>query len=208
MKKFLMAQACALLLAVGVPAAGGDLGGVVIAPPTGDDWTLVQANSQSLVWMKRTGDPDITFGVALLTRPITTDFATRADFADWVRRAAETNPDPDRFHLLKNDVLAGQDVDDNCVRYHRVIEDRSAGEGPDTALRLEVTGVACRHPEEPMRYFDAQYSGRMPLPAHLPQALTEEGTSFLDSLGFSGVPEDGDWSLAEGEPARTQREET
>ena len=92
-------------------------------------------------------------------------------------------------------------------RLNKIIRGKR-GVTPDTALRLEVTGVACRHPEEPMRYFDAQYSGRMPLPAHLPQALTEEGTSFLDSLGFSGVPEDGDWSLAEGEPARTQREET
>jgi len=208
MKKICLAQACALLLAVCVPAAGEDLGGVIIAPPDGADWTLVQANSQSLVWMKRTGDPDITFGVALLTRPIATDFATRSDFADWVRRAAETNPDPDRFHLRQNEVLTGDDVEDNCVRYHRVIEDRLAGEDPDTALRLEVSGVACRHPDEPMRYFDAQYSGRMPLPVRLPPTLAKEGRSFLDSLGFSGVPEDGDWSLAEGEPVRTQREKT
>lgn len=208
MKKIRMTQVCALLLAVCVSAASEDLGGVMIVPPAGDEWLRVQANSQSLVWMKRTGNPDITFGVALLTRPIATDFASRADFADWVRRASEANPDPDRFRLIRNDVFTGQDVAENCVRYHRVIEDRSAGEQPSAALRLEVTGVACRHPDEPMRYFDAQYSGRMPLSTRLPQALTEEGQSFVDSLDFSDVPDDGDWSLAEGQPSKTRREET
>ena len=31
---------------------------------------------------------------------------------------------------------------------------------------------------------------------------------IIDSLDFSEVPDDGDWSLAEGQPSKTRREET
>ena len=169
-----------------------------IAEPVGEAWVQVQLNSYSAVWMKHTGDPSISFGLALLTQPVERPFGSPAEFAAWVRAQKGNNPDPERFETLRNDVAPGGDDRPTCVRYETVVLDKSPGGGEP--LRLEIGGLACLHPDAPERYYDAQYSGRTPGSARLSQTLLREGWAFVNSLEFI-APE----SEEEAPPAETPR---
>ncbi len=175
-----------------------DFPGMSIEPPAGDRWVQVQRTTHTLVWMRRTDHADMTMGVALLTQRVNGEFGSHEDFSRWVRRTKESNPDPRRFRLVSSVIEPAGDRWPSCVRYATVIEDRGAGGGEESFLRLRVAGVACLHPEEPGRFVDAQYSARMPSGMELSAELEAEGQAFVDSLIFRPAPADGDWSLGDG----------
>jgi hypothetical protein len=160
---------------------------VEVHEPRGEEWTRVQSNAYSTVWMKRTGRPDVSFGLAVLSQQIVTVFDTPEAFADWVRTQKAANPAPDRFETLRNDVSPAGDDRPSCVRYETVVLDSTPGGG--RPLRLEIGGLACLHPDAPDRYYDVQYSGRTPQTMGLDAALLREGRSFVDSVRFTSPDE-------------------
>lgn len=190
--------ACLLLFLASGPAFGDGPPFVEVAEPVGETWVQVQHNSYSAVWMKRTGDPSISFGLALLTQPVENPFDSPAAFAAWVRAQKASNPDPERFETLRNDVAPAGADRPTCVRYETVVLDRSPGGGEP--LRLEIGGLACIHPQAPDRYYDVQYSGRTPDSARLSRTLLREGWAFVNSIEFI-APE----SVDEASPAETPR---
>lgn len=194
-----------LILTAGA-ARGDDFPGISVDPPETDAWIQVQQNAASLVWMRRTGRPDLSMGVALLTQRMDRGFASHDAFVDWVRSRKEANPDPERFRLVDNRVAPAGGGLPTCARYATVIEDRTATGPGEPDLRLQVTGLACLHPDHPRRYYDIQYSARMPAGVPLPAELAREGRAFVESARFRTPPEDGDWSLGEGAPAVATRE--
>jgi hypothetical protein len=196
-----------LLLLAGV-AVADDFPGVSVTPPATGAWVQVQRTARSLVWMRRTDIENVSLGVALLTQPLERAYASRDEFIDWVRRTKEANPDPSRFRLVSNEMKPADGALDTCVRYATVVEDAAAGGGPGGLLKLEVTGLACRHPGDSARYFDIQYSTRMPVDNTLPGELLGEARAFLDSVNFLAPPADGDWSLGEGTSEHPRREAT
>jgi hypothetical protein len=195
-----------LFLLVGRSGAA-DFPGIAVSAPSADNWLPVQRNAHAVVWVRRTGIEDLTMAVALLTQSMAQSFATGQEFLDWVTASKEANPDPSRFRLVSNRVApAAGEGRTTCVTYVTVIEDLSGGPGGE--LRLEVSGLACLHPEQPMRYYDIQYSARMPVGASLPAELSLEGQQFVDSVRFSAPPPDGDWSLGEAAASPRRREAT
>lgn len=176
---------------------------VEVREPRGEEWTRVQSNAYSAVWMKRTGKPDMSFGLAVLSQQIVTDFDNLKAFADWVRTQKAANPAPDRFETVRNDVSPAGDDRPTCVRYETVVRDRMPGGG--RPLRLEIGGLACLHPEAPDRYYDVQYSGRTRDTGRLDATLLREGRSFVDSLRFT-TPDEKHTPAAGPEPV--EREST
>lgn len=196
-----------LLLLAGV--AGADaFPGISVTPPATGAWVQVQRTARSVVWMRRTDVENVSLGVALLTQPLERAYASHDEFIHWVRRTKEANPDPSRFRLVSNTMKPAGGALDTCVRYETVVEDASTGGGPGALLRLEVAGLACLHPGDSARYFDIQYSTRMPVGNALPGELLVEARAFVDSVNFLAPPADGDWSLGEGTTEHRRREAT
>jgi hypothetical protein len=175
---------------------------VEIREPRGAEWARVQSNAYSAVWMKRTGKPDISFGLAVLSQQILTVFDSPGAFADWVRTQKAANPAPDRFDTVRNDVSPAGVDRPTCVRYETVVLDRTPGGRPQ---RLEIGGLACLHPEAPDRYYDVQYSGRTPDTMRLDATLLREGRSFVDSVRFTTPDEK---HAPAGGPEPVEREST
>lgn len=176
---------------------------VQVSEPRDEAWIQVQSNAYSAVWMKRTGIPDISFGVAVLSQQITTEFDTPEALADWVRTQKSANPAPDRFETVRNDVAPAGGDRPTCVRYETVVLDRTPGGGGP--LRLEIGGLACLHPEAPDLYYDVQYSGRTPDSMRLDDTLLREGRAFVDSVRFT-APEEA--KEPTGKPGPVEREST
>lgn len=195
-----------ILMCLACFGVADDFPGMSIEPPVGDQWAQVQRSINTLVWMRNTERADVTMGVALLTQRVNGEFASHEDFTRWVRQTKESNPDPRRFRLVSNRIAPAERELKSCVRYTTVIEDRTGGAGPESSLRLQVAGVACLHPEDPTRFFDVQYSARMPGGTELPSELQEEGQAFVDSLTFRSPPADGDWSLGDNVSAPATRQ--
>jgi hypothetical protein len=202
-----MAVPAVILVLICGTSRADDFPGFSVTPPSPADWMQVQRNAFSIVWMRRTGNPDLSVGVAVLTQSMSRVFESPAQFIEWVTLSKEANPDPGRFRLVSNQVApADGEGLASCARYSTVIEDSSGG--PDAVLRLEVAGLACLHPEQPGRYFDVQYSARMPTGESFPEAMVREGQAFVDSFRFAAPPPGGDWSLGPATPAPGRRQET
>ena len=201
-----LAWVATALLLWAVVAGAEDFPGISVEPPQGGSWVQVQRDIASLVWMRQTGRPDVSLGVALLTQGLDERFADHDEFLAWVRRTKGANPDAGRFRLVSNQVSPAGAEFETCARYTTLIEDRSAARAVGTALRLDVSGLACLHPDEPGRYFDIQYSVRLPAGLSLPAELVEEGRAFVESARFRPAPADGNWSLGEGVTAPVRRE--
>lgn len=200
------AAAALFILLVG-SAWAEDFPGFSVTPPPPGQWVQVQRNAHSLVWMRRTGIQDLSMGAAILTQPVKHGFANHQEFLDWVEASKTANPDPGRFRLISSRVDAADDKgQESCATYDTVIEDLSGG--PGQTLRLEVVGLACLHPGQPTRFFDIQYSARMPSRESLPEGLAEEGEQFVGSFRFTEPPADGDWSLGEVRVPPGRREAT
>lgn len=200
------AAAALFVLLIGTICAD-DFPGFSVTPPAADQWVQVQRNARSLVWMRRMDNPDLSLGVAVLTQSMNRRFANYQAFVDWVNASKTANPDPGRFRLVSSNVSAsGRKELRSCAAYDTVIEDLSGG--PGRTLRLQVVGLACLHPVQPTRYFDIQYSARMPSGESLSENLAEEGRRFVESFRFSAPPSDGDWSLGETATAPGRREAT
>lgn len=204
MRLFVTLSALALTLS-SASALGDGPPFVEVSAPVGDRWIQVQANDYSAVWMKRTGKPDVSFGLAVLAQPVRERFDSDQAFAAWVADQKASNPDPDRFETLRNDVAAAGDDRPTCVQYETVVLDREPGGGGP--LRLQVGGLACLHPDSPDLYYDVQYSGRTADSARLDPMLLREGWAFVKSLRFSS-PEDHDGSSRPGKPPPVEREAT
>lgn len=200
------AAAALCLLVVGTLRAENFPGFSVTPPPPGH-WVQVQRNVRSLVWMRRTTIQGLSLGAAVLTQPMNRGFASAREFVDWVKASKTANPDPARFRLISSRVDAGGgEGRASCATYDTVIEDLSGG--PGGTLRLQVVGLACLHPVQPTRYFDIQYSARMPSGDSLPEDLREEGRRFVESFRFAAPPADGDWSLGHATSPPGRREAT
>ncbi len=197
----------AILLLLWGTLAAEDFPGFSVTPPAPANWVQVQRNVTSLVWMRRTGRPDLSVGVAVLTQSMNRSFASRAEFVAWVTHSKEANPDPGRFRLVSNEVKpAEREGLATCVSYATVIEDSSGG--PSAVLRLEVAGLSCLHPNQPRRFFDIQYSARTPAGESPPPDMALEGQAFVDGFRFTAPPSDGDWSLGPAAPPLGRRETT
>lgn len=193
-------SACLTLLLWPALIAAEALPGFTVSPPPGEDWREVQRNAVSVAWMRRTSDRDISFGAAVLTSRLNVRFDDDERFLAWVQRNKNTNPDPDRFEIREASYAARPHNGARCVSYRTVIADRAMGR------LLQVAGRACLHPDAPQRYFDIQYSARLPAGAVLDGELIAEGEDFVESFRFAAPPEDGDWSIGPGAPVENQRD--
>lgn len=204
----LISRAAAVVLVMISGASGAvDFPGISITPPSGEEWIRVQDSAHAVAWMRRTEPGNLTMGVALLTQALNRRFDNRGDFLAWVTHSKEANPDPQRFRLVSNRVSeTTRQGYETCADYTTVIEDLSGG--PAAVLRLEVSGLACLHPVQPLRYYDIQYSARMPTADELPEALAREGRQFVDSARFTAPPADGDWALGQAARSPGRRETT
>lgn len=178
---------------------------VEVSPPVGAKWAQVQANDYSAVWMKHTGDADLSFGVAILSQPVRERFESDQAFASWVTDQKASNPDPKRFETVQNDVAPAGDDRATCVRYETVVLDRQPGGGQP--LRLQIGGLACLHPDSPDLYYDVQYSGRTPDSMRLNTTLLREGWAFVNSVRFT-APDADAGPERPGKPAPVEREST
>ena len=196
-----------VLFASTAPASGPDYPGFNLTPPSGDDWRLVQQNAGSLVWMKRVNRADSTFLVAVLTGPAPASFDSAEAFLAFVKQSKQTNPDPKRFVVHRNEVEAVSSPGSYCASYDTAIEDRSSALGEARPLLLEVAGLTCLHPDAPNRFFDIQYSSRHPIDTDTREAELSDGRSFLDNFRFADPPPDGKWALGT-RPLETPGNET
>jgi len=203
-----ISRAAAVVLAmIAGPSGAADFPGISITPPQGEEWVQVQGSAHAVAWMRRTEAGNLTMGVALLTQALNQRFDNREEFLAWVTYSKGANPDPQRFRLVSNRVTeTAREGYETCADYTTVIEDLSGG--PAAVLRLEVIGLACLHPAQPLRYYDIQYSARMPTADELPKALAREGRQFVDSARFTAPPTDGDWALGRATQTPGRRETT
>ena len=199
------ALAAALALAAG-PAAAGDYPGFSLEEPAGPDWQQVQRNAASIVWMRRLPDPAGSFAAAVLTGPAPRRFADADAFAAYVRRSKGHNPEPSRFAVALEAFEQVAAPAPGCVRYRTVMTEEGGGGRP--TLVLTVEGLACLHPANPGRYFDAQYSSRGPEGFEVAAPALAEGEAFLAGFRFGPAPADGEWALGSGAVTRTERERT
>lgn len=205
-RRRMLAVAGGLAILLCTNAGAEEFPGFSVTPPPAG-WVQVQRNAHAVVWMRRTDSPALSVGAAVLTQPVSRSFVDRAEFVEWVTASKQANPDPRRFRLISNHVTpADGDGRRTCASYATTVEDSSGGSGQ--TLRLQVAGLACLHPSAPGRYYDVQYSARMPAGAEPPGEAMLEGRRFLDSFRFEPPPADGDWSLGRAASPTGSREAT
>lgn len=186
---------CLVLAATTTWSAESGYPGFTLIAPAGEDWRLVQQNAGSLVWMKRVEMVDASFLVAVLTNPAPVLFDSQETFLAFVKKAKQTNPNPQRFVVRRSEIEAVSAPGPFCVSYDTAIEDSSTVSSGGKPLLLEVTGLACLHPDALNRYFDIQFSSRHPVDVATRESELLDGKSFVDGFEFSGPPQDGKWAL-------------
>ena len=187
--------ACLLLATTTTWSSESNYPGFTLIAPAGENWRLVQQNAGSLVWMKRVEMVDATFLVAVLTNPTPGLFNNQEAFLAFVKKAKQTNPNPQRFLVHRSEVEMVSGPGSSCVSYDTAIEDNSTVSAGKKPLLLEVTGLACLHPDALDRYFDIQYSSRHPVDVTTRESELLDGKSFLNGFEFTSPPADGNWAL-------------
>lgn len=175
--------------------------GFSVVPPAGEDWRLATSNEMTLLWMRDTGHPERTFGMAVLAGPSPASIRDRSQLLAFLREVRAGPPPNAELELLRSDLEPAEAPGPACVRHESRIRDRGAQK------LTQVSGITCLHPDYPGRMFDVQYSQRAPEDAIDP-ALDVEGRAFLDSFRFEAAPADDDWSLGEGAATMQRREKT
>lgn len=163
-------------------ASRKDFSGFSLSTPIGDNWYVMQENSQGIVYAKYLKSKINTFYLAVQVANLTPTWKDQAEFVIFVKEAKRADTDPKRFKILEEEYVLNEKFGKYGVKYHMKVEDHNAySSGGSLYLILEVDGYGIMHPSGNGTYYDVNYSARYK-PGEEDPSLKETGEIFINSF--------------------------
>ena len=151
-----------------------------IMPPQGDNWYEIVRKAGVLAYKKQLESADHTFIASVQISKTDQSFSNENEFLTFVKIQRASDNSPERFNFLINDEKLDKSRGAYCTQFHQKAEDKAASKSSGSLSILEIKGVSCLHPRQPL-IVTVEYSERGNLPFNKP-ALLNEGEGFVNSL--------------------------
>jgi hypothetical protein len=160
--------------------------------PPNNSWFMKKSeqNPTTLLFRREVPGKTHTFFYAIQLSQLEREPSSNEDFTELVHQLMVAVDDPGRHEVLSYVSRPSPRQGQFCVRYTLRVIDRKSPVFPGRELRMNLEGLACRHPLWPNVLLDAFYSERG-MPEELEPALGIEGEQLLKGLIIEvkpGVP--------------------
>lgn len=162
-----------------------ELDGFSLSTPKGDNWYVMQENSEGVFYAKDLKTKTNSFIIGVFVANLTPSWKDQTEFLNIVKDAKRADTDPKRFKIIEEDYNISDKFGKYCVKYHTKVEDHGASSLNGLPyLILEAWGYGVIHPTRNGIYYDVNYSERYK-PGEEDSSLKGTGEEFINSFQFS-----------------------
>ena len=157
--------------------------GYSLVPLNEKGWVVARRDPGRLSLAKRGEMADTTIAIqgTLFRLPRSN---SSGEFVQLLKDGQAKDTDPQRFRVLKHEVLALSRKGTQCARSHMVAEDHSGVRGSSPMI-FELLTLTCAHPRDPSIGIDIGYSERYHAGQRDP-AFVDRAETVFSSVEFTG----------------------